>query len=135
MQVVSLSVLVVEDDDDVRDLLVEAIAIEGGFLVRAAATIGQARALMAECGESFALAVLDASLPDGDGCAFCASLRRQGFQLPVILLSGLGHEDDIARGFKTGADDYLVKPFGIAELLTRINAQLEQAGPRTMAVG
>ena len=130
----SLSVLAVEDDDDVRDFLVEAIAVEGGLLVRPAATIGQARALMAECGESFAIAVLDVSLPDGDGCAFCATLRRQGFQLPVILLSGRGHEDDIARGLKAGADDYLVKPFGIAELLTRINAQLHHAEPRTMAV-
>ena len=131
----SLSVLIVEDDDDVRDLLVEAIAIEGGFLVRTAATIGQARALMAECGESFAIAVLDVGLPDGDGRAFCISLRRQGFRLPVILLSGLGHEDDIACGFKTGADDYLVKPFGVAELLTRINAQLHRAGSQAVAVG
>ncbi len=134
MQVVRLSVLIVEDDDDVRDLLVEAIATEGGFLVRTAATISQARALMAECGESFAIAVLDISLPDGDGCAFCASLRRQGFQLPVILLSGLGHEDDIARGFKTGADDCLAKPFGIAELLASIDAQLHQAELRAVAV-
>lgn len=125
-----LPILVVEDDADVRSLLVEALTDVGCFLVYAVGTAGAAQALMAEYGDSFAVAVLDVGLPDGDGRDFCASLRRQGFHLPVILLSGLGGEDDVVRGFEAGADDYLVKPFGIAELLARIAAQLQRAPPQ-----
>ena len=88
---------------------------------------------MAECGGSFTVAVLDASLPDGDGRTFCSSLRRQGFDLPVILVSGLGGEEDVASGLESGADDYLVKPFGVAELLARVAAQLRHAVPGAAA--
>ena len=123
-------VLVVEDDADVRSLLVETLADVGGFLVYAVETAGGAQALVAECGDSFAAVVLDIGLPDGDGREFCASLRRQGFHLPVILLSGLGGEDNVVCGFEAGADDYLVKPFSTAELLARIDAQLRRAAPQ-----
>ncbi len=123
-------VLLVEDDADLRSLLFEALTEVGGFLVYTVETAGAAQALMAGCGDSFAAAVLDISLPDGDGRDLCASLRRQGFHLPVILLSGLGGEDDIVRGFEAGADDYLVKPFGVAELLARLAAQLRRTVPQ-----
>jgi len=86
---------------------------------------------VAEHGNSFAAAVLDVSLPDGDGRRFCADLRRQGFDLPVILLSGLSSEDDVVRGLEAGADDYLVKPFSIAELLGRVAAKLRHAAPHS----
>ena len=121
-----IPILLLEDNADVRDLLIEAFS-DDAFTVRAAATIGEAQTLMAEHGESFVAAVLDVSLPDGDGRQFCAELRRQGFHLPVILLSGLGGEDDVVRGFEAGADDYLAKPFSIAELLARIRSQLRHA--------
>ncbi len=128
-----LPVLVVEDDADIRSLLVETLTNVGGFLVYAVETAGGAQALMAECGDSFAVAVLDVGLPHGDGRDLCASLRRQGFHLPVIMLGDRGSEDDIVCGFEAGADDYLVKPFSMAELLARIAAQLRcrapQAGP------
>ena len=123
-------ILIVEDDADVRSLLFEALTDLGGFLVYTVGTIGAAQALIAGCGESFAAAVLDIGLPDGDGRDLCASLRRQGFHLPVILLSGRGGEDDIVGGFEAGADDYLVKPFGMAELMARIAAQLRRAAPQ-----
>ena len=122
-------ILVVEDDADVRSLLFEALTEVGGFLVYTVETAGAAQALMAGCGDSFVAAVLDIGLPDGDGRDLCASLRRQGFHLPVILLSGLGREDDIVGGFEAGADDYLVKPFGMAELLARLAAQLRRTAP------
>jgi len=125
-----LPILLLEDNADVRDLLVEALSDNGTFTVHAAATISEAQALVAEHGDSFAAAVLDVSLPDGDGRQFCADLRRQGFHLPVILLSGLSDEDDVVRGLEAGADDYLVKPFSIAELLARIAAKLRHAAPR-----
>lgn len=123
-------VLVVQDDADVRSLLIEALTDVGCFTIHAAETIGEAQALMAEYGDSFAAVVLDVGLPDGDGRNFCASLRRQGFQLPVILLSGRGGEDDIVCGFEAGADDYLVKPFGMAELLARVAAHLRRTTPQ-----
>ena len=116
-----------------RRLLVEALTNEGGFLVQTARTVGEAQVLMAERGESFAVAVLDMSLRDDESLSFCASLRRQGFRLPVILLNGRHHGDDVVRGFKAGADDYLLKPFGVAELLACIAAQLRHAGPGSAA--
>lgn len=127
-------ILVVEDDADVRSLLFEALTEVGGFLVYTVETAGAAQALMAGCGSSFAAAVLDIGLPDGDGRDLCASLRRQGYHLPVILLSGLGAEDDIVGGFEAGADDYLVKPFGMAELLARLAAQLRRTAPQVRPV-
>ena len=123
-------ILVVENDADVRSLLFEVLTEVGGFLVYTVETAGAAQALMEGCGDSFAAVVLDIGLPDGDGRDFCASLRRQGFHLPVILLSGLGGEDDIVTGFEAGADDYLVKPFGVAELLARLAAQLRRTAPQ-----
>ncbi len=129
-----LPILLLEDNADVRDLLVEALSDNGTFAVHAAATISEAQALVAERGDSFAAAVLDVSLPDGNGRQFCAELRRQGFHWPVILLSGLSSEDDAVRGLEAGADDYLVKPFSIAELLVRVAAKLRHAAPRARLV-
>ena len=129
-----LPLLVVEDDADVRSLLFEALTDLGGFLVYTVGTIGAAQALVAACGGSFAAAVLDIGLPDGDGRDLCASLRRQGFHLPVILLSGWGGEDDIVGGFEAGADDYLIKPFEVTELLARIAAQLRRTAPQAKPV-
>jgi len=126
-----LPILLVEHDADVRDLLVEALSDNGTFAVHAAETIIEAQTLMAKHGDSLAAAVIDVSLPDGDGRQFCADLRRQGFHLPVILLSGLSDEDDVVRGLEAGADDYLIKPFSIAELLARIAAKLRHTAPRT----
>lgn len=116
-----------------RHLLVEALTNEGGFLVQTARTINEAQVLMADHGESFAVALLDISLRDGESLGFCASLRRQGFRLPVILLNGQHHGDDVIRGFKAGADDYLLKPFGVAELLACIDTQLRRARPGGVA--
>ena len=123
------TVLVIEDDNDVRQLLVEVLTDEGGFTVHAADSIGGAQTVMTGYAEDFSLVVLDVGLPDGDGRDFCASLRRQGFRSPVILLTGLAHEDDVVRGLGAGADDYLAKPFSIRELLARVTAQLRHVSP------
>ena len=125
-----LPLLLLEDNADVRDLLVKALSDNDTFAVHAAATINEAQVLVAERGDSFAAAVIDVSLPDGDGRQLCTELRRQGFHWPVILLSGLSSEDDVVRGLEAGADDYMVKPFSIAELLARITAKLRHATPR-----
>ena len=128
------SILLVEDNVSIQDVLVDGLTLKGGFEVQAASSIGQAQTLMVEDSRSFDVILLDASLPDGDGRTFCASLRQQGYQMPVLLLSGMGQENDIVSGFEAGADDYLVKPFGIRELLARIAVQLRHTRPH-MNVG
>ena len=126
-----LPILLVEDDADVRSLLVEALTDTGASTVHAAETLSEAQALMVEHGDSLAVVILDVVLPDGDGRHFCADLRRQGLHLSMILLSGMGGQDDVVFGLKAGADDYLVKPFSIAELLARIAAKLRHTLPQT----
>lgn len=64
------------------------------------------------------------TLPDGDGRDFCAELRRQGVRMPIIILTGSDNEADVVRGLDAGANDYVAKPFRIAELLARLRAQL-----------
>ncbi len=122
------SVLLVEDEDDVRQVLVEALLCKGGFNVIEAATISAGWDVLARAGGALDLMVLDVGLPDGDGREFCAALRQQGVVTPVIFLTGLTHEDDIVQGFDAGGDDYLVKPFGVGEFLSRVGAQLRYAG-------
>ncbi len=72
------------------------------------------------------LVVLDIMLPKKDGIAVCRDLRRTNVNLPVIMLTARGEADDIVRGLDSGADDYLVKPFGLEELLARIRALLRR---------
>jgi CheY-like chemotaxis protein len=122
------SVLLVEDEDEVRQVLVEALLSKGGFNVIEAATISAARDVLARAAGTLDLMVLDVGLPDGDGREFCAALRQQGVVTPVIFLTGLTGEDDLVRGFEAGGDDYLVKPFGVGEFLSRVGAQLRHAG-------
>ncbi len=124
-----LSILIVEDDVEIREMMVEALTREERYKTQGAGSIGQAQVLMSEYGEGFDVLLLDVGLPDGDGREFCASLRQQGFDRPILMLTGLGHEDDVVSGLESGADDYLVKPFGIAELLARVAGQLRHTAP------
>ena len=124
-----LSILIVEDDMEVREMMVEALTREERYKTQVAGSISQAQALMSGHGQSFDVLLLDVGLPDGDGREFCASLRQQGFDRPILMLTGLGHEDDVVSGLEAGADDYLVKPFGIAELLARVAGQLRYTVP------
>lgn len=123
------SILIVEDDAEICEMIVEALTREKRYVTQVAGSIGQAQALMSGHGQSFDILLLDVRLPDGDGREFCASLRQKGFNRPILLLTGLSHEDDVVSGLEAGADDYLVKPFGIAELLARIAGKLRYATP------
>ena len=124
------SILLVENGAATRAILVDALTKDGGYAVQAVSSIGRARALLPTHGDAFDVVLLDVELPDGNGRELCASLRRQEFHRPILLLSGQSHEDEIVSGFEAGADDYLVTPFGIGELLARIEAQLRRAAPR-----
>lgn len=117
-------VLIVEDDVALAGTLTDQLALENEFEPVAAGTLAEADALLKASGARFDLILLDLTLPDGDGREFCTLLRRGGFRMPVIMLTGSDGEQDIVSGLDAGANDYIAKPFRLAELLARIRAQL-----------
>jgi two-component system, OmpR family, phosphate regulon response regulator OmpR len=127
--------LVVDDDDRIRGLLKEYLA-RAGFRVTAAAGGEAARTLMATL--DFDLAVFDVMMPGEDGFALTRWLRDQRGatgRTPVLMLTARGLAEDRIEGLKTGADDYLAKPFEPEELLLRIEAILRRANGRPAGGG
>lgn len=124
-------VLVVEDDAAIRRGLVDALSFAGYATLEASeGAAGLAAALGSDCD----LLVLDLVLPGRDGLAVLREVRAARSPLPVIVLTARGSEDDRVRGLGLGADDYVVKPFSIKELLARIEAVLRRAPRRPPAV-
>ncbi len=126
----TLTALLVEDDRELRITLREALQV-AGWRVLAAASLADARALWAHAaadgGNEVAVVLLDLTLPDGDGETLLAELRRHGGP-PVIVISA-GHADlQKIRLLDGGADDYLVKPFAVGELLARMRVALRHRG-------
>ncbi|GBR52577.1 two component response regulator [Neokomagataea thailandica NBRC 106555] len=120
----SRPILVIDDDDTLRRLLTEQLKHGGELDPVEAADLKSARALLDAPGARFDAMLLDITLPDGDGRDFCAELRRQGVTMPIIMLTGSDAESDVVRGLDAGANDYVAKPFRVAELLARLRAQL-----------
>lgn len=116
-------ILIVEDDADLRIGLRSALAAEGYHVSRSGSA---AEALFAATGggQRFDVVIADFVLPDGDGRDLCSALRRRGFSAPVMLLSRLSEERDVVRGLDAGANDYVVRPFRLGELMARVRAQL-----------
>jgi DNA-binding response OmpR family regulator len=124
-------ILVVEDDAAIRRGLVDALSFAGYATLEASeGAAGLAAALESECD----LMLLDLVLPCRDGLAVLREVRAMRRPLPVIVLTARGSEDDRVRGLAQGADDYVVKPFSIKELLARIEAVLRRAPKRPPAV-
>lgn len=117
-------ILVVDDDQILRQTLVEQLQLDGEFAVKEAASLAEAREKLKAPDSRFDAVLLDVTLSDGDGRDFCAELRKDGFRMPIIMLTGSDNEADIVRGLDAGANDYVAKPFRIAELLARLRAQL-----------
>ncbi|MGP3980437.1 response regulator transcription factor [Streptomyces sp. KR80] len=115
-----MRILLVEDDDRVAGALTGALR-RHGYDVRRAATAADALAA-----PPVDLVLLDLGLPDRDGIEVCRKLRARG-GVPVIAVTARGGEPDRVRGLRSGADDYVVKPFGTAELLARIEAVLRRS--------
>ena len=117
------SILIVEDDRTLGDGLCLALRSPEAepSLCR---TLSAARSALGE-GE-FDLLVLDVNLPDGNGVDFLREYRAGGGRLPVILLTANDMEMDIVAGLESGADDYVTKPFSLAVLRARVNAQLRR---------
>ena len=122
--------LIVDDDDRIRELLKEYLA-RAGFRVTAAAGGAPARKLMESL--DFDLAVFDVMMPGEDGFSLTRWLREQrgpAGRTPVLMLTAMGETSDRIEGLKSGADDYLGKPFEPEELLLRIEAILRRARDR-----
>jgi two-component system KDP operon response regulator KdpE len=127
------TVLLLEDDRELRATLREALTVEG-HRVLAAASLADARALVrqADLDHGIDLALLDLGLPDGDGASLLAELRQRP-GLPVIVISARDDEDGKVALLDAGADDYLVKPFSLAELLARMRVAWRHRGTRVVA--
>jgi DNA-binding response OmpR family regulator len=120
-------VLVVEDQRDLAKGLKANLEVEG-YDVDVAHTAEEALRIVAR--RAPGLVLLDLMLPDVEGYDVLAQLRRDGHTMPVLILTARGEEVDKVRGFRLGADDYVTKPFGVMELVVRIEALLRRAGPR-----
>jgi len=119
------NVLLVEDEASIAEPFARALGREG-FDVEVAPTAAAARAEFARRRPSIVL--LDLTLPDGDGRELCREWRRDT-SVPIIMLTARGTETDRVVGLELGADDYVVKPFGVAEVAARIRAVLRRARP------
>ncbi|AQS85583.1 MAG: response regulator transcription factor [Acetobacter aceti] len=117
-------ILIVDDDQTLRQMLVEQLQVEGEFQAVEADSVAAAWEALRAPDARFDAIILDVTLPDGDGRDFCVELRRAGLRMPIIMLTGSDDEADIVRGLDAGANDYVAKPFRIAELLARLRAQL-----------
>lgn len=118
-------ILVVEDDHALRDVLRRGLA-EEGFEPVPAADGATALRLAAD---GIGAVVLDVGLPDADGRDVCQAMRGNGFGAPVIFLTARHGLTDRLSGFSAGGDDYLPKPFHLAELVARLRAVLRRSAP------
>lgn len=123
----NLNILVVEDEDAIREMLVMVLE-QADFQVTAAASAEEALQSLAE--NRVDLLVLDWMLPGISGVELARRLKREpGFKdLPIILLTARGEEEDKIRGLEIGADDYVTKPFSPKELIARIKAVMRRSG-------
>ena len=113
-------VLVVEDEESIRELIALNLRMEG-YQVQEAGSAERALTLLAGP-ETFDAAVLDVMLPGMNGFSLCEAIRKQDNGIGIIILSAKSMEQDKIRGLSIGADDYMTKPFSISELAARIAA-------------
>jgi DNA-binding response OmpR family regulator len=118
------TILLVDDDDELRDQLREQLSLYEEFQVVVAATAAQG--IEKARSDQIDLVIFDVQLPDMDGREACKVLRKNGFKAPIIMLTGNASDADMILGLDSGANDYVTKPFKFAVLLARIRAQLRQ---------
>jgi two-component system OmpR family response regulator len=119
-------ILLVEDDTQLRELVRRGLEQDGEFAVTGIGTA--AEALERVDRGSPAAVIIDVGLPDADGRDLCQALRVRGVQAPVVFLTARDAVSDRLAGFSAGGDDYLTKPFSLAELEARLRALLRRAG-------
>jgi two-component system response regulator RegX3 len=118
------SVLVVEDEDAIRRGLCDVLVYHGHAPTEV--TTGE-EGLAAALAHEWGLVLLDVMLPGRSGFDVCRELRAAGRGMPVLMLTARGAEEDILEGFRCGADDYVTKPFSVAELVARVEALLRRS--------
>lgn len=125
-------ILVIEDDEAIVELVAYNLS-SAGYEVRTATSAESGELLLAE--EAFDLLILDWMLPDASGIELCGRIRRssRAALIPIIMLTARGEERDRVRGLSTGADDYMVKPFSVPELMARIAALLRRSAPERVS--
>jgi DNA-binding response OmpR family regulator len=114
-----MQLLVVDDHAELLDLVERALARDGHVL-RTAKSLAEARAAVSERAPD--LLILDLALPDGTGIELCRELRSDGARFPILLLTAHGEVPQRVAGLDAGADDFLAKPFAMAELRARVRA-------------
>jgi len=125
-----LSLLVVDDESSLREQISRAFTSEGH---RVLAVADGRSAIDRASTETFDCVLLDVALGDGpDGIEVCRELRARRNVVPIIMLTARSSEADAVLGLEAGADDYVVKPFGLAELRSRIRAVRRRAGSRAL---
>lgn len=117
-------VLVIDDDERLRALLRRYLS-DNGFMVTTAADAAEARSTLETL--VFDLLVVDVMMPGEDGLALTRALRADGNVVPVLMLTARGESEDRIAGLEHGADDYLTKPFQMAELLARLRAIIRRS--------
>jgi two-component system response regulator MprA len=127
-----VKILVVDDERAVRDSLRRALELQG-YEVELASDGAEALERLAANGQPDAV-VLDILMPGIDGLEVCRQIRRRGYGVPVLMLTARDAVGDRVEGLDAGADDYLVKPFALEELLARVRALLRRASPSTDGV-
>jgi len=118
-------ILLIDDDTKLRNMVRDYLNQQGLDALGVENT-ADADAILSSV--NFSLVVLDINMPGEDGFTFLTRLRQRHCNIPVLILSGRGHEMDRVEGLDMGADDYLVKPFSPRELLARVQAHIRRAG-------
>ena len=123
---IKAEILLIEDDPDIAENIQEYLTNQskGRWTLHIADNGTDGEELAAE--EDYAVILLDVNLPGMDGFAVCRSLRKQGVQTPVIFLTARFAEEDALKGYESGGDDYLVKPFSLAQLFAKMSALLNR---------
>jgi len=132
---VKQKILLVGDDEALVEVLAEQLALHEEFELSRAET---AVAALSAWGKGYDLILLDAGLPDQEGCETCEVIRKNNIATPIILLTGVANEADAILALDAGANDYVTKPFRFGILLARMRAQLrshEQAETAELQIG
>jgi two-component system response regulator MprA len=119
------SVLVVEDDSELLELLLRGLREEG---LQATGALTGHDALMRAEAQNFDVMIIDVGLPDADGRDVCQAMRSRGMTAPVLFLTARDAVTDRLSGFAAGADDYVTKPFVFEELIARLRVWLRRSG-------